>query len=304
MAPMGVVMRAGAPYDEVADWYEHEFLAAQRAHGDGVHADALGIDRSLVELLGPAPAPAGGTAPPCLEVGCGTGIYAERVRSLGWHPVGVDLSAGMLGHARGRLPIAQADAMRLPVASGSMPAVISVMAHTDMPAYDRVLAEISRVLAPGGVFVHIGVHPCFCGGFADRSDPQAIVITPGYLDGSWTTDSWTDQGLRDKVGATHVPLAGLLGLVIDAGLTPERFGEGGQPTPVVLSFRARGGHRPPRTRGRRRPSSGNVEAPVAVVGNGPAGLDVAGEAPDVGHEDPGLARDVGPQIPRVARRPQ
>jgi len=53
----------------------------------------------------------------------------------------------------------RADAERLPFLSGSLPAVLSVMVHTDMPSYPTVLREVRRVLAPGGVFVHIGVHP-------------------------------------------------------------------------------------------------------------------------------------------------
>ena len=113
------------------------------------------------------------------------------------------------------------------------------MAHTDMPDYPAVLAEAARVLAPGGRFVHIGVHPCFCGGFADRSDPEAVVIRPGYLDGHWTRASWTGQGVRDKVGATHIPLPGLIHAFLRAGLTPERLAEGGEPTPTVLAIRAR-----------------------------------------------------------------
>jgi hypothetical protein len=74
-------------------------------------------------------------------------------------------------------------------------------------------------IQPGGVFVHVGVHPCFCGGFADRSDPIAVVIRPGYLDGRWTKASWTDQGVRgDKVGATHFPLPELMHVFPDASL--------------------------------------------------------------------------------------
>jgi hypothetical protein len=95
------------------------------------------------------------------------------------------------------------------------------------------------VLRPDGVFVHVGVHPCFCGGFADRADPDAVLIRPGYLDGRWTTSSWTDQGVRDKVGATHLPLPALLHAFLDAGLELERFAEGTGPTPVVLGIRAR-----------------------------------------------------------------
>jgi SAM-dependent methyltransferase len=208
-------------------------LPAQRAQptADGF-ADQLGIDRALTELLG-----AGHGR--CLEVGCGTGIYAERIRHLGWTPVGVDLSARMLRHASARLPVARADATRLPFRDGSLDAVISVMVHTDLPDYRPVLEEISRVLRPGGRFVHVGVHPCFCGGFADRSDPRAIVVRPGYLDGSWTTDSWTNQGIRDKVGASHMPVAALLNAVLASRLEIRRLSEGGEPTPIVLSLQAK-----------------------------------------------------------------
>jgi SAM-dependent methyltransferase len=221
-------MAPAAGYDEIADWYEDEFLARTAAAG----ADVLGIERALRELLGPG-------CGVCLEIGCGTGVRAAQVRSLGWTPAGVDLSAGMLRYAGDRLPVVLADAVRLPVADGCVPAVVGVMVHTDMPDYRGILREAARVLRPGGVLVHVGVHPCFCGGFADRSDPAAIVIRPGYLDGHWTRVSWTDQGVRDKVGATHLPLPALLHAFLDAGLTLERLTEGGQPAPAVLAVRAR-----------------------------------------------------------------
>lgn len=221
-----------AAYDDIADWYEHEFLTAQRSAPDRTDfADTLGIDQALMELLGPGRGV-------CLELGCGTGIYADRLRGLGWEPLGVDISSGMLAHARARLPAAQGDATKLPFKTGSLSTVIAVMVHTDMPQYQSVLAEVHRVLAPGGQFVHVGVHPCFCGGFADRSDREAVVIRPGYLDGQWTTNSWTDQGVRDKVGAVHYPLALLLNHVRSTGFTLDRFAEGSAPTPVTLSFRA------------------------------------------------------------------
>jgi SAM-dependent methyltransferase len=219
-------MAPTAAYDEIADWYEAEFLTAQ------ANGDPLGIHHALTTLLGP------GTGR-CLEIGCGTGVYAAPIRDLGWTPLGVDLSGGMLRHAHGRLPVARADAAHLPIRDGVLDAVVTVMAHTDMPDYPAVLREAARVLRDDGVFVHIGVHPAFCGGFADRSDERAVVIRPGYLDGHWTKDSWTSRGVRDKVGATHLPLPALLHAFLDAGLTLDRFAEGGAPTPIVLAARAR-----------------------------------------------------------------
>jgi SAM-dependent methyltransferase len=214
-----------APYEAIADWYEDDFLPAQPP-------DLLEHDRLVPEILGR------GTGT-CLEIGCGTGAQADRVRGLGWRPVGVDLSAGMLRRGRGRLPAARADAERLPVADASVPAVAALWVHTDMPGYAGALLEAARVLQPGGVLAHVGVHPCFCGGFADWSNRPEVLIKPGYLDGHWTTESWTDQGIRDKVGASHWPLPELLQMVLAAGLELERLAEGGRPVPTAFGFRAR-----------------------------------------------------------------
>lgn len=221
---------SAAAYDQIAEWYEQDFLGGQDAETSD------GNPRSLSRLLGDLLGTGSGT---CLEIGCGTGVHAAALRDLGWAPIGVDLSRGMLDHARNRLPVAQADAARLPVRDNSVPAAVAVMVHTDMPHYPAVLREATRVLRPGGLFVHIGVHPCFCGAFADRADPEAIVVRPGYLDGAWTKASWTDQGVRDKVGATHLPLPGLLHAFLDAGLALERFAEHGAPTPIVMALTAR-----------------------------------------------------------------
>jgi len=228
-----------AAYDDIADWYENEFLKLQRSNSpDQEFADGLGIDRALVELLGTGDGV-------CLEVGCGTGIYAERVASLGWTPVGVDISSGMLGYAKERLPVALGDGCHLPFPDNSIPAAITAMVHTDVPIYPEMLSEIARVLEPGGVFVHIGVHPCFCGSFADRADRPTVVIQPGYLESGWTPGRGPEEGelgkdgqVRDKVGAGHLNLADLLNLFPASGLAVERFAEGYEPTPITLSIRA------------------------------------------------------------------
>ncbi len=221
-----------AAYDEIADWYENEFLGAPSLTPDEPTVDPIGIYAALQQLLG-----AGDTT--CVEIGCGTGVYAPWLRRRGWKPIGFDISRQMLRYAAPRLPVAQADAERLPLGTASVSTMVGIMVHTDMPAYPAVLHEVARVLRPGGVYVHVGVHPCFCGGFADRSDPNAIVIQPGYTDRHWTKDSYTDRGVRNRVGATHFPLPELMGAFIASDLTFEGFSEGGQPTPTVLALRVR-----------------------------------------------------------------
>ncbi len=131
---------APAVYDEIADWYEHEFLATTATRG----ADPLGIDAALGSLLG------WGTGV-CLEIGCGTGVHAGRVRGLGWTSLGIDISTAMLRYTHGRLSAPRADAVRLPVRDRCLSAVIIVMAHTDMPAYAAVLTEVARVCSRAGV---------------------------------------------------------------------------------------------------------------------------------------------------------
>lgn len=178
-----------APYDEIADWYEDEFLSDRSEDGLPI-SDPIGVDGSLCAMLGQGVGAS-------LEIGCGTGTHAARIRSLGWSPLGVDVSLGMLLHARTRLPIARADGECLPFADASFSSVVSVMVHTDVSDYPAVLREACRVVAPGGCFVHVGVHPCFCGGFADRttlrpsSFVRAISMVTGRRRHGRTTGSET-----------------------------------------------------------------------------------------------------------------
>jgi SAM-dependent methyltransferase len=107
-----------------------------------------------------------------LEIGVGTGLIAAAFAELGYDVVGVDLSAKMLALAAQRVPgrLAQADAARLPIASGSVDACLAVhVMHLvgDAPA---VVAEVARVLRPGGRFAVTGA-----AGRGDESDIARVV---------------------------------------------------------------------------------------------------------------------------------
>jgi len=90
----------------------------------------------------------GGTA---LEVGCGTGLLMQRVARFAAHVRGIDVSPGMLAHARARgLDVCEGSATRLPFPDGELDVVYSfkVLAHIDPP--EPALAEMARVTRPGG----------------------------------------------------------------------------------------------------------------------------------------------------------
>ena len=93
-----------------------------------------------------------------LDLACGDGyllsLLAARRPPL--RLLGVDLSAGELESARRRLgasvPLHQARAQQLPLADGAVDAVLCHMALMLMDDAPQVLAEVRRVLRPGGVF--------------------------------------------------------------------------------------------------------------------------------------------------------
>jgi ubiquinone/menaquinone biosynthesis C-methylase UbiE len=90
-----------------------------------------------------------------LDVGCGTGLLATRLRAElpDAAIAGCDFSHGMLRRARDRdaaVGWTQGDAQRLPLRDASVDAIVSTEAFHWFPDQHRALAEFFRVLAPGG----------------------------------------------------------------------------------------------------------------------------------------------------------
>jgi SAM-dependent methyltransferase len=214
-----------ARYDEWADWYERYTTGDARAFTDRT-------GQALAEILGRG-------AGPVLDVACGTGIFAPVLRSLGWTPLGLDLSRAQLRFARGRLPVVVAAADRPPLRPGTLAAISAVMCHTDIDDYAAAVRALAPALRPGGIFAHVGVHPCYIGAFADRSRPDQVLISAGYWRTERRFDSWTPHGVRARVGATHLPVSGLLNALTEAGLGIERVIEAGSPVPDILAVRCR-----------------------------------------------------------------
>lgn len=94
-----------------------------------------------------------------LDVGCGTGVFAGRIReafpkATVW---GMDLVAGMLNqgsdrwrHHAGHVQPVQGDSEQLPFATGSFDVVTCANSFHHYPHQDRAVAEMHRVLKPGG----------------------------------------------------------------------------------------------------------------------------------------------------------
>ena len=89
-----------------------------------------------------------------LEAGCGTGRVLAQLRSAGLRAVGLDLSAGMLDHARRRgLPVGRADLTALPVADSRLDLICCFKVLPHVPSLPATLREFCRALRPGGRMV-------------------------------------------------------------------------------------------------------------------------------------------------------
>lgn len=87
-----------------------------------------------------------------LDVGGGTGNYALALAASGWRPVVIDRNRAMVDVAAHKgLPVGQSDAAALPVATGSVDAVVLISMLHHVPDWGSALAEARRVVRPGGV---------------------------------------------------------------------------------------------------------------------------------------------------------
>lgn len=104
--------------------------------------------RRLVPIAGP-----GETA---LDVGCGTGHHLRWLDERGFRTAGVDGSGEMLAHAQESAPqavLVRADVDALPFPDAAFEVVLCLEVLRYLADPSRCLAEIRRVLRPGGACV-------------------------------------------------------------------------------------------------------------------------------------------------------
>jgi len=128
---------------------------AQRYDDPGNDTIALEepVVRGLLDELAPGPV---------LDAACGTGRHTAYLAAAGREVVGVDASEAMLARARSKLPgveLRAGELTALPVDDGAFAGVVCALALSHLPELGPAVAELARVLAPGGRLVISNPHP-------------------------------------------------------------------------------------------------------------------------------------------------
>jgi SAM-dependent methyltransferase len=173
-----------------------------------------------------------------LDVGCGEGRFCRMLNAEGVATVGIDPTQGLIDHARRRDPDGDyrvEAAERLGFEDGAFDLVVSYLSLIDIPDVKAAIAEMARVLAPGGTLLIANL-----AGYNSASDANELgwVSLPDgrrahamdfYLDEKAGWIAW--KGIR--VQNWHRPLSTYMTLLLEQGLTLTHFAEprahGGDP---------------------------------------------------------------------------
>jgi ubiquinone/menaquinone biosynthesis C-methylase UbiE len=119
-----------------------------------------------------------------LDVGCGNGMYLRQLRTLGVEAVGCDVSFGMLVAARtatdSRQILVHSDAEALPFADSSFDINLAPHMLYHVPDRPRALAELRRVLRPGGRLVAVTNSAQHMRSLRALVEDAVQVATPGW----------------------------------------------------------------------------------------------------------------------------
>ena len=169
-------------------WWDADADDYQAAHGDFLGDVRFrwcpeGLTEEGAGLLGPI------AGQDVLEVGCGAASCSRWLVTQGARPVALDLSAGMLRHAREAnarsgvpVPLVLADAGVLPFADASFDVACSAFGAVPFVADSAaVMREVHRVLRPGGRWVFATTHPLRWA-FPDDPGPDGLTVYHSYFD--------------------------------------------------------------------------------------------------------------------------
>lgn len=150
--------------------------------------------RALLDELPPGPV---------LDAACGTGRLTAQLIATGREVVGVDSSAEMLERARAKLPAADLRAgelTALPVDDESVAGAVCALALSHLPELGPAVAELGRVLRPGGRLITSSPHPFATGVlgwravFRDSSGTRSMIPEHPHMHGAYVK-AFTAAGL-------------------------------------------------------------------------------------------------------------
>ena len=153
-------------YDDLAhDWWEPR----------GGFAMLHWIAAARARLVPPAPSPDA----VLVDVACGGGLMAPHVSRLGYRHFGVDLSATAVPLARRHgVTAVRGDAQRLPFADEVADVVVAGEVLEHVPDLRTVVAEVTRVLKPGGTLVIDTIADTWWGRFSSITVGERMPAGP------------------------------------------------------------------------------------------------------------------------------
>jgi SAM-dependent methyltransferase len=164
-----------------------------------------------------------------LDAGCGSGPLSAALRDRGAVVTGIDASAGMLALARRRLgdetDLHVVDLRdRLPFADGAFDDVVASLVLHYLQDWGPTLAEIRRVLRPGGRLIASVDHPVVA--YTIREPRPDYFATTSY------TFDWTFNGQTVPMRFWRRPLHAMVDAFTTAGFRLSVISEP-QPDPAA-----------------------------------------------------------------------
>jgi SAM-dependent methyltransferase len=193
-----------------------------------------GADPEYEEQILPLTAECLAGARRVLDIGCGEGQVSRLAVRLGAERVtGVDPTMAQLTVARERAggpEYARAEATALPFPDASFDAVVVCLVFEHIIDYRTAIAEIARVLEPGGRFVFLLNHPLLqapnSGWVIDHINDEQYWRVGDYLVEDVDME---ELGLGVKLPFVHRPLSQYVNAMAGNGLLIERMEEPAPP---------------------------------------------------------------------------